>query len=105
MVVMEALALGVPVIATAVGRVPELVNRSVGRVVPPGDPKALGGAMAELAAGPLLRSRLAVNASEHSSSWTLDDVAVAHREIYGRIAARLAPVGYRAPARDESGPR
>ena len=89
LVVMEALALGVPVVATAVGRVPELVNPSVGRVVPPGDPEALGGAMAELAAGPLLRSRLAVNASEHSSSWTFDDIATAHLGIYERIAHRL----------------
>ncbi|MEY4175493.1 MAG: hypothetical protein RI900_2658, partial [Actinomycetota bacterium] len=34
LVVSEALALGVPVVATSVGRVPELVDESVGRVVP-----------------------------------------------------------------------
>ena len=34
-VVAEALALGLPVVATAVGRVPEMVNSSVGRVVAP----------------------------------------------------------------------
>ena len=34
-VVAEALALGLPVVATAVGRVPEMVNTTVGRVVPP----------------------------------------------------------------------
>jgi 8-oxo-dGTP pyrophosphatase MutT (NUDIX family) len=49
LVVGEALALGVPVVATAVGRVPELVGRDVGRVVTPGDPVALGEASAELA--------------------------------------------------------
>ena len=48
-VVAEALALGVPVVATAVGRVPELVDASIGRVVPPRDPVALGAALAELA--------------------------------------------------------
>ena len=41
-VVAEALALGLPVVATAVGRVPEMVNTTVGRVVPPRDPAALG---------------------------------------------------------------
>ena len=85
LVVMEALALGVPVVATAVGRVPELVNPSVGRVVPPGDPEALGAAMAELAADPLLRSLLAAKASEHSNTWTLEDVAAAHLAIYEHI--------------------
>ena len=39
-VVAEALALGVPVVATAVGRVPEMVNSDVGRVVVPSRPRS-----------------------------------------------------------------
>ena len=57
-VVAEALALGLPVVATAVGRVPEMVNTSVGRVVPPRDPTALGAALAELATSPELRAEM-----------------------------------------------
>ena len=87
LVVMEALALGVPVVATAVGRVPELVNPSVGRVVPPGDPEALGAALAELAADPDLRASLAANARRRADAWTLHDVASAHLALYRRLAA------------------
>ncbi len=48
-VVMEAMAAGLPVVATAVGGVPELVEDGrTGRLVPPGDPPALARAMAEV---------------------------------------------------------
>ena len=56
-VLMEALASGVPAVATAVAGVGELVEdgRS-GRVVPPGDPAALGAALRELGADAELRA-------------------------------------------------
>ena len=85
LVVMEALALGVPVVATAVGRVPELVTPSVGRVVTPGDPEALATAIAELA---LDRDQLTVlrdNTTQSAGSWTLDEVAKTHLGVYRRF--------------------
>jgi glycosyltransferase involved in cell wall biosynthesis len=88
MVVAEALALGRPVVATAVGRVPELVSPSVGRVVPPGDPQALGAALAELAGDAKLRHRLGQAAAAHGLAWTLDDVVDAHLAIYREVASR-----------------
>jgi glycosyltransferase involved in cell wall biosynthesis len=52
LVVLEALALGRPVVATSVGLVPAVVGPEQGRVVPVGDPAALAAAVAEvLAAG------------------------------------------------------
>ncbi len=52
-VLMEALAAGLPVIATRITGVPELVEDGVsGFLVPPGDPQALTGAIAALAARP-----------------------------------------------------
>jgi glycosyltransferase involved in cell wall biosynthesis len=48
LVVAEALAAGLPVVATAVGRVPDLVDPTVGRVVPPGDREALARALTEV---------------------------------------------------------
>jgi glycosyltransferase involved in cell wall biosynthesis len=81
-VVAEALALGVPVVATAVGRVPEMVNATTGRIVSPGDPDALGAALVELATSPELRAEMSANARRHHGSWTLDDVVAAHLAVY-----------------------
>jgi glycosyltransferase involved in cell wall biosynthesis len=61
--VVEALAVGCPVIATAVGGVPEVVrDNENGLLVPPGDPAALGAAIARFFADPDLRARLAAAA-------------------------------------------
>jgi glycosyltransferase involved in cell wall biosynthesis len=51
-VVKEALAMGVPVVATDEVGLPEVVRSDWGRLVPPGDPAALAEAIAELLAMP-----------------------------------------------------
>jgi len=57
---MEAMASGAPVIATAVSGVPELVEDGVtGRLVPPGDPDALADAMTAVRADPSATTRMA----------------------------------------------
>ena len=62
--VVEALALGTPVIATAVGGVPELVREEKnGLLVPPGDEEALAAAIRRVVSDPGLRERLAVAAA------------------------------------------
>ena len=49
MVLIEAMAMGVPVVATSVGGVPEIVVNSVtGILVPPGDPQAIAEGIVEL---------------------------------------------------------
>jgi len=58
--VVEALAVGTPVIATEVGGVPEVVRDGEnGLLVPPGDPAALAAAIGRFFAEPELRARLA----------------------------------------------
>ena len=59
----EALSVGTPVVATAVGGVPEVVHDDVnGLLVPPGDPHALAGAIARIVEDSALRARLAAAA-------------------------------------------
>lgn len=65
-VLLEAMASGVPVVATEVSAIPELIkHRETGLLVPPNDPQALANALAELRADIDLRQRLARQARIH----------------------------------------
>lgn len=64
-VMVEALAMGVPVISTNISGIPELIgDRETGLLVPPRDPQALARAIRELIENPALGSRLAQNGRE-----------------------------------------
>jgi colanic acid/amylovoran biosynthesis glycosyltransferase len=68
-VLLEALALGVPVVSTAVSGVPEIVeNGRTGLLVPPADAGALKIAMDALLASADLRVRLAANGRERAEA-------------------------------------
>ena len=56
--VLEGLASGRPVIASAIGGVPEILGSGGGVLVPPGDPEALADAMRALLTDPALTARL-----------------------------------------------
>jgi glycosyltransferase involved in cell wall biosynthesis len=66
-VVLEALASGRPVVASAVGGVPELLSRHNGVVVPPEDPGALAEGLREALAR--YWEPAALRASVESLSW------------------------------------
>jgi colanic acid/amylovoran biosynthesis glycosyltransferase len=73
----EALAMGVPVLATAEVGLPEVVRPEWGRLVPPGDPEALAAGMVELLSRPPAeRSRMGAAGREFVlSEFGLDDQA------------------------------
>jgi colanic acid/amylovoran biosynthesis glycosyltransferase len=59
-VLMEAMASGVPVVASGISGIPELVDDGVsGLLVPPGDPRSLARALRRLHDDPALRERFA----------------------------------------------
>ncbi len=72
-VVIEALASGRPVVATRVGGIPELMDDTSGRLVPPRDAEALASALDQVLAQPWSPEAIA---GRHSRSWSdvSDDV-------------------------------
>jgi colanic acid/amylovoran biosynthesis glycosyltransferase len=58
-VLMEAMSCGLPVVASAISGIPELVEHRVsGVLVPPGDPRAIADALRRLHQDPVTRARL-----------------------------------------------
>jgi glycosyltransferase involved in cell wall biosynthesis len=88
--VLEAMAAGVPVVASRVGGIPEQVEDGVtGLLVEPGDPEALAAALGRLAADPALRRRLGVAGRRRAEkAFDLDAFRRAHLEVYSREFAR-----------------
>jgi glycosyltransferase involved in cell wall biosynthesis len=62
--VIEAMACGVPVIATNVGGIPDILDPECGILIPPGNANALAEAMLTLARNPERRSRMGAAAKE-----------------------------------------
>ncbi|WP_329458526.1 glycosyltransferase family 4 protein [Streptomyces sp. NBC_01497] len=71
----EALRIGVPLVATAVGGVPELVGRAA-ELVPYGDPGALSVALMRLLADPGRRAELAGAGRAQAATWPTEDETV-----------------------------
>lgn len=86
--VMEAFALGVPVVATAVGGLAEAVTDGVdGLLVEPRDPPALAAAILR-GADPVLRARLAAGAAESAERYSAARSVARIEAVYGE-ALRL----------------
>jgi glycosyltransferase involved in cell wall biosynthesis len=91
--VMEALALGLPVVATAVGGVPEVVEHGrEGLLVRPGRPRELAAALVTLLKDPDTRQRMAEAAAQRGMQLSID-TAVQRTEAVYHALATAAPGG------------
>ena len=88
--VLEAMAAGLPVVASAVGGVPEIVaDGATGLLVPPDDAAALAAALEQLLADAALRRRLGAAGRERVRvRFDLAELQRAHLELYARELAR-----------------
>jgi L-malate glycosyltransferase len=83
--ILEAMAAALPVVATAVGGTPEVLDEASGVLAPSRDPAALAGALAALIRDPALRTRLAAGARARvEASFTLDRMVRSYAGIYRR---------------------
>lgn len=89
LVLLEAMAFGLPVIATPVGGIADYVtHRENGLLVPPGDVEAIAASIEELAADPSLRRRLGEAARRRVDSQAGPETIVARwRQVYSELGA------------------
>jgi len=81
--ILEAMAAGLPVVATRVGGTPEVVDGTCGRLVPSRDPAALGAALLDFARDPSLRVALGRSARQRlESRFTIDRMVREYRDVY-----------------------
>jgi glycosyltransferase involved in cell wall biosynthesis len=96
--VIEAMAAGIPVVATRVGGVPDVVeNGRTGTLVPAGDPDALAAALIEIARDRGKALRMASEArrevaSRYASGRLVDDISRLYLSALARKRRTAAPI-------------
>ena len=83
--ILEAMAAGLPVVATRAGGIPEIVVENVtGLLVAPGDPGALAEALVAMASDSVRRAEMGAAARERARGFDADRTAALTRALYLR---------------------
>ncbi|HEY9479641.1 MAG TPA: glycosyltransferase family 4 protein [Gemmatimonadaceae bacterium] len=91
-VLLDALALGRPIAATAAGGVPEVVEDGVsGLLTPIGDPHSLGGSIARILLDPALAARLSDAARERAQEFSIERTVERTIAAYQRALSAAGP--------------
>jgi glycosyltransferase involved in cell wall biosynthesis len=96
---MEALSLGLPVVATAAGALPSVITNGVeGVIVPIDDPPALAAAYVELAGDRPRREAMAEAAAKKASDFDITVATARLEAIYAELARRRGDQGRSGPS-------
>lgn len=88
-VLLEAMLRGIPIIASNVGGIGEIVNDQCAMLVPPGDAKALAKTMLVLTENVDLRSRMAIATQERIRRFDFENTATRHELLYQQVLEGL----------------
>ena len=83
--VLDAMAIGTPVVSTRAGGLPEMLEGGAGILVPPRDPEALAGGVAQVLDRPEVAARLVASASQRVASFSADAMAAGVLQVYRSI--------------------
>lgn len=91
LVLLEAMALGVPVVSTAIMGTREIVGPAKGALVAEDDLTDFSGKVLRLLADPVLRARLGAEGRAYVAEWSAARMAERLSEFYGQIQPRTEP--------------
>jgi glycosyltransferase involved in cell wall biosynthesis len=89
MAIIEAMSYSMAIVSTAVGGIPELVDRNNGRLVRPGDPVELAQALVELLLADDLARLGAVSRERYRKEYTPEAAASHMRDVYRTLGIDL----------------
>ncbi len=88
LVLLEAMAAGLPVISTAHMGTRDILKPNSGSVVPDDDPQSFAGEMVRVLSDRELRSELSVQAENYAEQWSAAAMAQKMMDLYGEMTAK-----------------